>query len=90
MIDLPTPPPLLRVTEEAPQLGPGLGGPAKSEANSYGGEVGSGSCTVTKTNFTSIHLSIFLARLSETLEKEALVKPSIPQNTPVNDMDATE
>uniref|UniRef100_A0A9L0JJI9 DUF4709 domain-containing protein n=1 Tax=Equus asinus TaxID=9793 RepID=A0A9L0JJI9_EQUAS len=30
------------------------------------------------------------ARLSETLEKEALVKPSIPQNTPVNDMDATE
>ncbi|XP_070456903.1 uncharacterized protein C10orf67 homolog, mitochondrial isoform X8 [Equus przewalskii] len=30
------------------------------------------------------------ARLSETLEKEALEKPSIPQNTPVNDMDATE
>ncbi|XP_040501261.1 uncharacterized protein C10orf67 homolog, mitochondrial isoform X2 [Ursus maritimus] len=29
-------------------------------------------------------------RLSETLEEEPLEKPSIPQNTPVNDMDATE
>ncbi|XP_032281427.1 uncharacterized protein C10orf67 homolog, mitochondrial, partial [Phoca vitulina] len=29
-------------------------------------------------------------RLSETPEEEPLEKPSIPQNTPVNDMDATE
>lgn len=47
-------------------------------------------CVASKTKFTSIRFDIFLGRLSETLEEEPLEKPSIPQNTPVNDMDATE